>query len=165
MIFTCFNEIGKVSLPHTSGVLTISLVISLQDLHTEPQYTTTDLAGHVVSLSSTLWTISNSNSGGKFAHFPCSTGSLTATSGAICDRVRFRQCFPSTPLLDTLPIPSFNSLTMLFNDISLHYNYPISFNTTTSNLENTSFPPQIKLLRSDTTITAEINTKIQNQTN
>lgn len=51
---TCFNEIGNVSLPHCSGVLTISLTMALHDLQTEAQETTTARAGHVVSLSSTL---------------------------------------------------------------------------------------------------------------
>ena len=112
---------GKVSLPHSSGVLTISFVMFLHDLQTEAQKTTTVLAGQDVSLSSTLRIISKSNSGGKLAHCPCSVGPGGATSGAICDRVRLRQCLPSTPRLDMLPIPSFISLssrTMLLKDIS-----------------------------------------------
>lgn len=121
---TCFNEMGKVSLPHSSGVLTISLVTSLHDLQTDAQKTTADLAGQDDSHSSTLLIISKSNSGGKFAHCPCSMGSRGATSGAIWDRVRLGQCFPSTPLLDLLPIPSFisiNSRTMLLSAILMDY--------------------------------------------
>lgn len=121
---TCFNEMGKVSLPHSSGVLTISLVMSLQDLQTDAQETTTVLAGQAASLSSTLRMMSNSNSGGKLAHCPCWVGAEVATSGATKDLVRLRQCFPSSPLLDMLPIPSFNSFSsriMLLNDISMDY--------------------------------------------
>jgi hypothetical protein len=40
--------------PHCSGVLTTVLVISLQDLQTEAQATTSLLPGHEVSLPSTL---------------------------------------------------------------------------------------------------------------
>jgi len=119
---TCFNDMGNVSRPHCSGVFTISLVISLHDLQTEAQWTTTARAGHEVSLSSTLLMISKSNSGGRFAHWPCSIWSVSAgvSSGAICDLALPRQCFPSSPRLDMFPIPSFisfNSRTMLLMDI------------------------------------------------
>lgn len=127
---TCFSEMGKVSFPHSSGVLTISLVISLQDLQTDAQKRTTVLAGQAVSLSSTLLMMSKSNSGGKFAHCPCSIASDGATSGAINDLFRLPQCFPSILLLDMLPNPSFisfSSRTMLLNDISTDQaNQPLS---------------------------------------
>lgn len=112
---------GNVSLPHSSRGLTISFVISLHDLQTEAQKTTTVLAGQDVTLSSTLRITSKSSSGGKFAHCPCSIGwEGAAKSGAICDLGRLRQCFPSTPRLDMLPTPSFISFisrTMFLNDI------------------------------------------------
>lgn len=121
---------GKVSLPHSSGVLTISLVIPLHDLQTDAQKRRADRAGHDNSLSSTLRMISRRSSGGKFAHCPCSIWSERATSGTICDRVLLLQCFLSVPLLDIFPIPSFISLssrTMLFKDISINHincNFP-----------------------------------------
>lgn len=65
---TCFNETGKVSFPDNSGLLTISLHISLQDLQTAAQATTCFRAGHVLSLASNLLITSRSNSGGRLAH-------------------------------------------------------------------------------------------------
>lgn len=139
---TCFSEIGKVSRPHCSGVLTISLVISLHDLQTEAQNTTTAREGHDVSLSSTFFIMSNNSSGGKFAHWPCSTGSSDgcgAWSGAMCDRVRLCQRLHSDPRLETLPIPpliSFNSRTMLLKDILVTRNDPILHTLQPGDLEN-----------------------------
>lgn len=123
---TCFNEIGNVSLPHCSGVWTISLVITLHDLQTEAQKTTVFRAGHEASLSSTLRIMSNSNSGGKFDHRPCWIGSNKGSgvwSGAICDLVFLCQDFLSPPRLDMLPIPSIisrSSQTMLLRDILMY---------------------------------------------
>lgn len=122
---------GKVSHPHCSGVLTTSFVISLHDLQTEPQATTSLRAGHEVSLSSTRWIMSSSNSGGKFAHRPWWTnaedddddgndGEVEDRSGAIGDFVRRCECLPSTPLRDMFPMPSLislNSRTMLLKGI------------------------------------------------
>lgn len=65
---TCFSDMGKVSKPHSSGVLTTSLVTSLQDLQTAAQDKTALLAGQIVSLASTLPIISRSNSVGMLAH-------------------------------------------------------------------------------------------------
>lgn len=117
---------GNVSLPLCSGVWTISLVTSLQVLQTEAQKTTTARAGHEVSLSSTLLTMSKSNSGGRFAHRLCwvESDESSVWSGAIWVCLRLCQRFPaSTALLDLHPIPSLISLssrTMLLKDIFLY---------------------------------------------
>lgn len=132
---------GNVILPHCSGVLTISLVMDLHDLHTEAQKTTTARAGQDVSLSSILWIMSRSNSDGRFAHCPCWIGSngVARISGATCDFVRLSQCLLSAPRFDVLPIPSLISLssrTMLLNDM---------FPQLTNLPHNTTAPIQTKL--------------------
>lgn len=118
---------GKVSQPHCSGVLTTSFVISLQDLQTEAQATTSLRPGHEVSLASTRWIISWSNSGGKFAHGLCSTtpmgsqGNSDPPSGAIWARPRWCVRFLCNFPMDILPMSSrisFSSRTKLLNDIS-----------------------------------------------
>lgn len=118
---------GNVSLPHCSGVFTISLVIILHDVQTEAQDTTMAREGQEVSLSSTLRIMSNNNSGGKFAHRPCSTSGKDgpAFSGAMYELVRFLRGLLSETRLDTFPMPSFisrSSRTILLNDISIDHN-------------------------------------------
>lgn len=114
---------GKVSLPHSSGVLTISLVISLHDRHTDAQATTCLLAGHNASLASTRLITSRSSSGGRFAQrlcWPDEPWKRNTFPPAFWDRARLCTSFPSVPRLDMLPIPSLISLssrTMLLNDI------------------------------------------------
>lgn len=127
---------GNVSLPHCSGVLTISCVIFLHDLQTEAQKRTTVLAGHEVSLSSTLRIMSKSNSGGKFAHCPCciTSGWGGTSSGAICALVRLRQFLPSPPRFGLILIPFFISLSSrkkLLNDIFVWHINPFCWNSIT----------------------------------
>lgn len=114
---TCFKEVGKVSKPESSGTLTTSLVISLHDLQTEAQATTSLLPGHKVCPDSILWIISRSNSGGKSTQILWLKPSFfdreedtDDPSGAICD----------LPLLPKALYLFFtlNSLTMFLNDIA-----------------------------------------------
>lgn len=117
---------GKVSHPHFSGVLTTSLVISLHDLQTEAQATTSLRAGQEISLASTRWTMSRSNSWGKFAQGLCwinvedddnCVDIDEERSGAMCDFALRCICVLST-LLDIFPmVISLNSRTMLLNGI------------------------------------------------
>lgn len=120
---------GKVKKPHCSGVLTSSLVISLHDRQTEAQATTSLLPGQHVSLASTLCIISKSNSGGKFAHCPCSINAVEKpdeeeeeeeASGAICARPRRSLCFLSELFFDMFPI----SRTKLFIGIFSNFDLP-----------------------------------------
>jgi hypothetical protein len=57
------TEIGKVKTPETSGVVTISLIISLQLRQTPPHETTFFLKGHPFSDSILIKTSLNSSSG------------------------------------------------------------------------------------------------------
>lgn len=117
---TCFRETGKVILPENSGLLTISLQISLHDLQTAAQATTCFRAGHVPSLASNLLITSRNSSGGRPAHRlfwitrGCSCNSWTEP----CD---FPLLWPgsltSKLRLDRLPNPSLTSRTILRNDI------------------------------------------------
>lgn len=123
---------GKVKKPHCSGVLTISLVISLHDLQTEAQATTSLLPGQHFSFVSTLCIISKSNSGGKFAHCPCSMIGVKepdnnngeeeeeeeeVASGAIWNRPRFWLSFLPGLFFDMFP----NSRIKVFNGIFLDF--------------------------------------------
>lgn len=118
---------GKVSKPHCSGVLTTSLVTSLQERQTAAQATTSLLPGQKVSQASTLWIISRSNSGVKLAHWLCckdGPGDDGELSGAIYDLPRpnthflslcFFKWFSELELeLELMPL---NSLIIDLNDI------------------------------------------------
>jgi len=117
---TCFRETGKVIFPENSGLLTISLHISLQALHTEAQATTCLRAGHVLSLASNLLITSRSNSGGRPAQ-----GLSWMTTGWSSNSHAEPWDFPlkwpgsltSKLRLDKLPNPSLMSRTILRNDI------------------------------------------------
>jgi hypothetical protein len=98
--------------PESSGTLTTSLVISLHDLQTEAQATTSLLPGHKLCSDSILWIISRSNSGGKSTQILWFKPSLVDKeedtddpSGAMCD-------------LPLLPIALYLFFTMFFNDIA-----------------------------------------------
>jgi len=119
-MITCFRETGKVIFPENSGLLTISLHISLHVLQTAAQETTCFLEGHVSSLVSNLSITSRSNSGGKLAQqLLCTTGTGSCSSWtAPWDfPLRWLRNLTSNPLLDKLPKPSLTSRTMLRNDI------------------------------------------------
>lgn len=117
---TCFSETGKVIFPETSGLLTISLHISLHDLQTAAHETTCLRAGQVLSLASNLLITSCRSSGGRLAHRLFCT-----TSGWSCNSCTEPCDFPlwwpsnltSKLLLDKLPNPSLTSRTILRNDI------------------------------------------------
>uniref|UniRef100_A0A0A9F9R5 Uncharacterized protein n=1 Tax=Arundo donax TaxID=35708 RepID=A0A0A9F9R5_ARUDO len=67
----CLRDTGNVSFAQNSGVLTISLHISLHVLQTEAQATTSLRDGQLLSSSSNLFITSQSNSGGRLAHLIC----------------------------------------------------------------------------------------------
>jgi hypothetical protein len=118
---TCFNEMGKVIFPQNSRLLTISLHISLHDLHTAAQATTCLRLGQVLSLVSNLLITSRRSSGGRLAHrLFCITGGWSCNSwtelrdfplswpGSLTSKLR----------LDKLPNPSLTSRIILRKDIS-----------------------------------------------
>lgn len=120
---------GKVSKPHCSGVLTTSLVTSLQERQTAAQATTSLLPGQKVSQASTLWIISRSNSGVKLAHWLCckdGPGDDGELSGAIYDLPRpnthflslcFFKWFSELELELELELMPLSSLIIDLNDI------------------------------------------------
>jgi len=117
---TCFRATGKVIFPQNSGLLTISLHISLQDLHTAAHATTCLRPGHVLSLASNLLITSRRSSGGRLAH-----RLFCITAGCSCNSWTELRDLPllwpgsltSKLLLDRLPNPSLTSRTMLRKDI------------------------------------------------
>lgn len=117
---TCFRETGKVILPENSGLLTISLQISLHDLQTAAHATTCFREGHVLSLASNLLITSRNSSGGRLAQ-----RLFWITRGCSCnswtDPCDFPLLWPgsltSKLRLDRLPNPSLTSRTILRKDI------------------------------------------------
>lgn len=117
---TCFRETGKVIFPENSGLLTMSLHISLHDLQTAAHATTFFRAGHVLSLASNLLITSRKSSGGRLAQ-----RLLWISIGWSCNSWTEPCDFPlwwpgsltSKLRLDKLPNPSLTSRTILRNDI------------------------------------------------
>ena len=115
---TCFRETGKVIFPQNSGLVTISLHISLQDLHTAAHATTCLRAGHVLSLSSNLLITSQRSSGGRLAHLLfCITSWRSCASWTKLFNLPPPEILTSKLLLDKLPNPSLTSRTILRKDI------------------------------------------------
>jgi len=117
---TCFRETGKVIFPENSGLLTISLHISLHVLQTAAHATTCFRAGHALSLASNLLITSRKSSGGRLAQrlfWITKDGSCNSWT-ELCD---FPLWWPgsltSKLRLDKLPSPSLTSRTILRNDI------------------------------------------------
>lgn len=110
--WTCFKEIGNVNFPLTSGVLTISFMISLQLLQTPAHATTFFLGRQSESDSSILISTSLNSSGGMLAQQLCLNASIVTVQSwtTLCDLER-------NPFREMLPNSSFMSWIILLKDM------------------------------------------------
>lgn len=137
--YTCFRETGKVNFPVNSGPWTISLHISLHDLHTAAHATTCLRPGQVLSLASNRLITSRSSSGGRPAQ-----QLFWMTKGWSCNSwtapwdfpLWWPDSFTSKLRLDKLPKLSLKSRAMLRKDI-----YQITRQLTDQLLTHTTSSP------------------------
>lgn len=95
---------GRVSLPETSGVITISFTTPLQLLQTPAQATTNCLAGHELASASILIKTSRKSSGGMLAQKLRCASSTTTDGSSSCtggDDLELKAC---PRLLDAPPL-------------------------------------------------------------
>lgn len=117
---TCLREMGKVSFPENSGLLTISPHISLHALQTPAQATTCLREGQELSLCSSRLMTSRRSSGGRLAHRLCWTTKELSWNWwtELCDFPRgWPKRMTSKLRRERLPKLSLTSRTMLRSDI------------------------------------------------